>query len=313
MKNWFAYWRFLYFLQFKEEFYDSNESKLRSNRIHLVVDDTFSAKFGHCMEFIHKLFDSGKKQYIMGYNYVFVIAISGNFIFPLFGSVRLPKTHVKHRSKNDILIDFIEDLESQTVSKGHTLSEIELSFDSAYCVQKVMKAVFDAEFRCITKPNNNHKFEFDGQDVTPAELIEKVKNGHWKFLGPNRFYQRLRVYHHCYGEVVLIIRKKTLTNGKIIHDVLLCNACFYTATRIDKCYLKRWNIEMQFKYYKQYLNLGKTHFRKLEAIQSSLYCVALAGLLVALYCRKLVRFISFRKAVKQIMSFFSPNLCSIIQ
>ena len=134
-------------------------------------------------------------------------------------------------------------------------------------------------------------------------MIEKVKNGCWKRLEPNRFYQRLCVYHHCYGEVVLIIRKKILKNGKIIYDVLLCNKIFYTANRIDKCYSRRWNIEMQFKYYKQYLNLGKAHFRKLEAIQSSLYCVAIAGLLVALYCRKLARFISFRRAVKQIMSF----------
>jgi len=250
------------------------------------------------MEFIHKLFDSGKKQYIMGYNYVFVIVISGNFIFPLFVSLWLPKPHSQHRCKNDIFIDFIENLNSIVIEKGHTLSEIELSFDSAFCVQKVIQAVSDAELRLITKPNNNHKFEFEGEVLTPAELIEKVKNGHWKVLAPNQLYQRLIVNHHNYGEVVLIIRSKVLKNGKIIYDVLLCNTNFYSANRINKSYSKRWNIEMQFKYYKQYLNLGKTH-RKLEAIQSSLYCVALVGLLVALYCRKLAKKISFKRAVKQ--------------
>jgi len=53
------------------------------------------------MEFIHKLFDSGKKQYMMGYNYLFVLVIYGDFVFPLFVGLWLPKSHVKHRSKNE--------------------------------------------------------------------------------------------------------------------------------------------------------------------------------------------------------------------
>jgi len=215
--------------------------------------------------------------------------------------------------KNDMLIDFIENLNSLIVNRGLTLSEIELSFDSAYCVQKVMLAVSEAQLRVVTKPSNNHKFEFNGQLLTPAELIEVVKEGRWKCLGPNRYYQRLAVHHHCYGEVILIVRRKQLKNGTIIFDVLLCNTVFYNANRIDKCYFKRWHIEMQFKYYKQYLGLGKTHFRKLETIQSALYCVALAGLLVALYARRLIRTISFRKAVKQMRSFFTQEKALCIQ
>lgn len=212
-----------------------------------------------------------------------------------------------------MLIDFIEGFNSLKVTKGYELSEIEITFDSAYCVQKVMRAVCHAKFRGKTKPNNNHKFEFEDQELTPAQLIEKVKNGHWKYLGPDRFYQRLSVYHPNYGDVVLIIRAKPLKNGKIIYDVLLCNSRFYTANRIDKCYLRRWKIELQFKYYKQHLSLGSTSFIKLGAIQSSWYCVAIAGLLVALYCRKLARIISFRKAVKPVSSFFSPINYYIIQ
>lgn len=56
------------FFELLEEFYNSNESKKSRNRIQLIADDTFSPKYGHCMEFIHKLFDSGKKQYIKGLN-----------------------------------------------------------------------------------------------------------------------------------------------------------------------------------------------------------------------------------------------------
>lgn len=144
--------------------------------------------------------------------------------------------------------------------------------------------------------------------MTQAELIEKVKDGHWKFLEKDKFYQRLTVYHHRYGEVVLIVIRCKLKNGKIIYDALLCNnSSFGTRNRIDKCYFPRWKIELQFKYYKQHLNLGKTHFRKLGAIQSYRNCVAITGLLVAKYCRSLARSISFRSAVKKKMSFFSSR------
>ena len=160
------------FFELLEEFYNSNETSQSRNRILLVADDTKSEKYGHCMEFIHKLFSRYKKQYIMGYNYVFVIVISGNFIFPLFVSLWRSSPHVKHRSKNEMLIDFLEDLEFQATARSQTLSEIELSFDSAYCIQKVMRAVSNAGLRVITKPNNNHKFEFDNQKLTPAELID---------------------------------------------------------------------------------------------------------------------------------------------
>ncbi len=295
------------FFELLEDFSNANETKQSRSRIMLIADDTKSEKYGHCMEFIHKLFDSGKKQYIMGYNYMFVLVMSGDFIFPLFVSLWLPKPHVEHRSKNDILINFIKNLNSQATAKHLTLSDIELTFDSAFCVQKVIQMVTDVQLRIVTKANNKHKFEFEGQSMTPAEIIEKVTNGHWKPLGSNRFYQRLCVNHHNYGVCVLIVRKKTLKNGKIIHDVLLCNKVFYNAHRIDKCYLKRWNIEMQFKYYKQHLNLGRSHFRTLGAIQSSLYCVAIVGLLVALYCRSIARKISFKRAVKQIMSVFTTR------
>jgi len=100
------------FFELLEDFDNSNDSKQSRNRIQLIVDDTKSEKYGHCMEFIHKLFDSGKKQYIKGYNYVFVVVVSGHFIFPIYVSLWLPESHSKHRSKNDMLIDFINDFNS---------------------------------------------------------------------------------------------------------------------------------------------------------------------------------------------------------
>ena len=57
---------------------------------------------------------------------------------------------------------------------------------------------------------------------------------------------------------------------------------------------------MQFKYYKQYLMLGKYQFQKEGAIRSVLSCTAAAGLIVALFRRRSVRRISFRKAVRLI-------------
>ena len=297
------------FFDLLEDFENADATKQSRTRLQLIIDDTKSEKYGSCMEFIHKLFDSNKKKYMMGYNYVFVVVASGNFVFPLTVMLWLPKSHVDHRSKNDMVVDFIHDLKNQANNRNKTLSEVEVTFDSAYCIQKVIQAACIAQLRIISKPSNNHKFEFAGDELTPTQIIEKVEANRWKSLDKERFYQRLLVKHHLYGEVVLIVRKKLLKNGKVVYDVLLCNQLFYNANRIDKAYKKRWQIEIQFKCYKQYLNLGKSHFRKLGAIQSQLCCVAIAGLLVALYRRQCRRLISFRDAVKCITCYlFKPKL-----
>jgi IS4 transposase len=77
----------------------------------------------------------------------------------------------------------------------------------------------------------------------------------------------------------------------------------YNGFQINTRYRKRWTIELHFKYYKQYLQLGKEQCGRLGAIQSQLYCVALAGLIVALFRHQLSPKVSFRVATKQITSF----------
>lgn len=136
--------------------------------------------------------------------------------------------------------------------------------------------------------------------LTPKGIIEKVKMRQWKYLDPNTWYHRVLAQHHKYGQVVLVVRRRQLKNQKIIYDVLLCNKRFYNAVRIHKSYKTRWEIELHFKYYKQYLGLGKAQFGKLGSIRSQLACVALAGLLVALFRRQIPRKPSFRHAVRMI-------------
>jgi hypothetical protein len=147
-----------------------------------------------------------------------------------------------------MLIDFIKDLESQLIAKKLTLSQIEISFDSAFCVQKVIQAVDDACI-CESSPKQvtTHKFEFEGQKLTPKELIEKVKNGHWKYLAPGRLYQRLFVHHHNYGDVVLIGKKE---NPCKMAKLFMMPCCvinvFIPQLELIHVILQRWNIEMQF-------------------------------------------------------------------
>jgi IS4 transposase len=88
---------------------------------------------------------------------------------------------------------------------------------------------------------------------------------------------------------------------------VICTKEYYNGPRIDKAYRRRWEIEVQFKNYKnykQYINLGKSQYRKLGSIQLHLYCVAIAGLLIALYCCQHFRKLSFKKSFKHITSLF---------
>lgn len=269
-------------------------------RVRIIIDDTKSEKFGKRMEFIHKLYDHSKKRYIMGYSYVLMIVSSGDMIFPLSFVLWLPEGHPDHRSKNDIARDELIKLKSECDKKGFDLGETEFLTDSGYCVQKVIRPARNAGLRIITKPANTHKFGFGNEKLTPKEIIGKITGLQWKYLCPRHCYQRVRVRHHVYGSVVLIIRRRRLKNGKIIYDALMCDKIFYNSVRIHKSYKKRWEIEMCFKYYKQYLLLGKSRFGKIASVRSALSCVAIAGLIVTLFRRRFFRKISFRHAVRLI-------------
>ena len=288
------------FVRLFREFDLSDETEKSRRRIRIIVDDTKSEKFGKHMEFIHKLFDHAKKRFITGYNYIFVIAASGDMVFPISSVLWIPGTHPDHRSRNGIAADEILRLKTACERHGCNSEEIEIIFDSAYCVQKVVTTAENAGFRVITKVGNTHKFEFEGELLTPGEIAEKIKNLQWKYLEPGQSYQRITARHHTYGTVILTVRCRELNGGKIAYDVLLCSKTFINSVRIHKSYKKRWEIEMQFKYYKQYLRLGKSQFRKSGSVRSCLSAAAIAGLIAGLFRQTFFRKMSFRSAVRLI-------------
>lgn len=268
-------------------------------RVRLIFDDTKSEKFGDCMEFIHKLFDNAKDRYVMGYNYVLPLAVSGETVLPISFVLWLPGCHPDHRSKNDIARDEIIRLSKACERGGRSLSDVEILFDSAFCRQKVVRAAEAAGLRIITKPGNTHKFEFRGELLTPSEIIAKVaEDDEWRHLEPGHDYQRVAAHHHVCGDVVLVVRRRRQRNGKLVCDLVMCNKTFYNGVRIHKSYKRRWEIEMHFKYCRQHLSLGKTQFQKLGSIRSHLSCVAMAALIVALFRAQFHRRVSFRRAVK---------------
>lgn len=296
------------FFGIMKKFESSNETERSRNRVRLIIDDTGSEKFGKKMEMIHKMFDPSKKQYIMGYNYVFFIAKSGNITIPLSFLLWLPKGHPDHLTKNDIAANEILRINRECEKKCYDLKKVEFVFDSAYCVQKVIKAAQKTGITIITKPKNNHKFKYEDMNFTPKEIYEKTADLNWKYLCPGHEYQRVVTEHTTYGRVVLTIRRRTLKNGKMICDVVMCDKIFYTCPRIHVSYKNRWEIEMQFKYYKQYLSLGKLSFGKTASIRSALSCTAIAGLIITLFRRRFPGEISFREAVKLISRYLFYTL-----
>lgn len=288
------------FIRLPGEYELCDETEKSRRRIRIIADDTKAEKFGKNMEYIHKLFDPGKNRYISGYNYILLLAASGDTVFPLSFVLRLPKPHPGYRSRNDIAADEISELKAACESRGYNLENVEILFDSAYCVQKVVSAAQNAGLRVITKVGNTHKSEFGNELLTPREIIEKVKNLQWKYPEPRHSFHRINSRHHTYGTVILTVRRRELKNGKTVYDVLMCNKTFMNSARIHKCYKRRWEIEMHFKYYKQYLKLGKSSFRKPGSVRSCLSAAAMAGLIVNLFRQTFFRKISFRSAVRLI-------------
>jgi hypothetical protein len=61
--------------------------------------------------------------------------------------------------------------------------------------------------------SNNHKFEFEGKELTPKEIIECVKERAWKMSSEGTTYQKFMATHHIYGKVVFLVRKRRLKDG----------------------------------------------------------------------------------------------------
>lgn len=284
-----------------EEYNQRDESYRSRHKPKIIIDDTKSEKFGKCMAFVKKLYDHGNERYIEAHNIVLVLVSFGDFVFPLTIMIWRPKTDPKHKSKNDLVVDFLDQLKREAHRRDVSLDMIDITFDSAYAVEKVTNAAKNAGLTVVSKAKSSYKFEFEGQEIPIREIIEIVKDRNWKnFVNDDGYYQRYVVKHRLFGTVVLVIRKHRCKNGKIIYDALFSTKLYYRAFQIHARYRDRWEIEMHFKYYKQYLYLGKSAYQKSGSIQSALYCVALAGLIVALYRHQASRHISFKTAVKRI-------------
>lgn len=208
------------------EFEAANETTTSRQRLTLIVDDTKAEQFGTCQEFLHKLFDHCQDEYLMGYNDVLLLVVSGFIAFPLSFVLWLPQEHPEHRSKNEIVRDELIALHAESVARGQSLSEVEFLGDSAFCVEKVFTVADAAGLRIITKPGNRHKFEFEGERLTPKEILAKVAKRQWHALAPGTWYQRVTVQHHAYGDLVLILRQRHTKHGNIITDALICNTLF---------------------------------------------------------------------------------------
>jgi len=187
----------------------------------LIADDTQAEKFGKQMEFIAKLFDHAKKKYIQGYNYFFVIAVQGNLVLPLYVQLWLPKKSEDHESKNDMLASFCIDLQVKSQDQQVSLKGIELLCDSAYLVGKVVDTLVDSPITIISKASDRQKFEFEGEQLTPSQIIEKVKDRKFDLFDAsnNEEYQHIKSKHHRYGYCILTVRKRKLKNGTIVYDV----------------------------------------------------------------------------------------------
>jgi len=289
----------------------SGETEKSRRRIRIIADDTKSEKFGRHMEFIHKLSDHGKRRHITGYNCIFVTAASGDTVFPLSPVLWLPKIHPARRSRNDIAADEIARLKTVCESHGCNPEKTEILSDSAYCVQKVVISSENAWFRMITKVGDTHKFQFGDEHLTPREIIEKVKNLQWKYPEPGHCYQRITACHHTYGTVILTVRRRELNSGKTAYDVLMCSKTFINSVRIHKSCKKRWETELRFKYYRQYLRPGKSHVRKSGSVRSCLSAAAVAGLIVNLFRQTFFRKMSFRSAVRLIQKEICTWQCQL--
>ena len=144
----------------------------------------------------------------MGDNPVVMLAVFGDLVFPLSVRLWLPKPHPQYRSNNALTGDFITHLKRESDRRGGARDQVAILCDRAYGVQKVVWKAQQSGVSVVSPASHHPKVAWAGAWFTPKELIEKVKERAWQFLGKDNDYQRVVATPPVYGSVVLLLRRR---------------------------------------------------------------------------------------------------------
>jgi len=269
---------------------DSEHNSSSSPRC-FIIDDTTLLKRGKRIEFIGKVFDHVRKNYVLGFKALVVCYWDSKSFFPLdfsfhnekgknkkrpFGLKRseLKKRYSKKRDKE--LPGYKREKELSTSKIKNALlmlkRAVKNGFQADYVltdkwflseliikeVRKIRKGIIHIIAACKM---DKRKYEYQGKEYTAKEILKNVKDKKKRSRKLKAFYVELEVLYK--GIPVKLFFNKF--SGRKNWELLLTTDTRLNFKKALEIYSIRWTIEVFFKESKQYLGLGKSHSQDFDA------------------------------------------------
>lgn len=244
------------------------ESKFKSRKGAIIVDDTFCYKTGRKMKGIFKNFCHLLKKQVLSHVVVTSVYKTPKISIGYDFKVYVPKEIAEDfKSKYDLALEIIKDAFNRDL-----ISRVYI--DSWYCQPELLRKLkpmaleFFGMFRI-----GRLKIKTKGESITLSQFVErKIRENNFfnrKLRGRKKTY-KIRYYREIVsvkhiGKVNLVISQKYDSKKKIYNEprVYVTNVLSLNALEVIRTYLNRWDIEVFHKTVKQ--SYGFEDYQVIEA------------------------------------------------
>lgn len=247
----------------------------------LIIDDTVNAKKkANCMEGVSYNHSHTEGKRIKSHCVVSSQFVCGDISMPLDYKLYLSDEKCKEynrtfKGKPDIAIDFINNF-----CKPSNCEKVYCLVDSWYSSEKLIRSCLENGMNLIGTIKSNRLitpnftrmqvgkfFKALPEDIFDVVTIEDIK---YKVFGFTALLGKTDI------KVKVVLSYEIKKNNEIVPIYLMSTDTELSAKEIISYYLKRWDIEVDYKHFKSDLGFDEYKIRSLKAIERYLLIVFLA-------------------------------------
>jgi SRSO17 transposase len=286
--NWF----------FSDAIWDENEVAQRSvdlfieangvsasDKILLIIDDTYNEKEGKCTDGVGKFYDHCQDSYIMGNNFVASAVQSKGIFIPHKAKMYIKKTDGDEDFRTKIEIAYRDIIEPLKLPKGlNPYIVFDSWWFSADFITKCMNLGYQivCEIKSDKKVWINNDMSFQVRDMA-NQIDEKFyKRTSISVRGKKKVYYAIEkeVTLDKIGKAKLVISKKK-KNGDA--NYFISTNCSLSLVEILSIYMDRWNIETAHREANQKLGFKDYQLRGKQSIERFIQMVFSVWTALVLY------------------------------
>jgi SRSO17 transposase len=265
-------------------FIEANEVSA-SDRILLIIDDTYNEKEGKCTDGVGKFYDHCQDSYIMGNNFVTSAVQSKGIFIPHKAKMYIKKTDVDEDFRTKIEIAYRDIIEPLKLPKGlNPYIVFDSWWFSADFITKCMNIGYQivCEIKSDKKVWINKDMSFQVRDMA-NQIDEKFyKRTSISVRGKKKVYYAIEkeVTLDKIGKAKLVISKKK-KNGDA--NYFISTNCSLSLVEILSIYMDRWNIETAHREANQKLGFKDYQLRGKQSIERFIQMVFSVWTALVLY------------------------------